>query len=561
MLMQRGARPGTSTGRPSRRSVGALLFVLGLLAGALALWMGVRIYVREARIDEATLAIENRLRLPRDAFRLEDVSADGTIRMALRRVALLDRAGDTILSAPSARLSFHSTAFSGTGAIFFDRLDVQGPDLRLIQTPDGEWNLTQVFRVEADGNEVRFAGNGPAEDASRPLHFRDVRISDGRAMIATPVRAGDPLPAHFASRGGAPLVRIGGRTMQVRRVRDLDARLPLVRVGGTRGWRVEVADLDAVVSHPDTRLTDLGGWIEEVGAERYRFAVRNLRTEHSAFAGSGEFRLTEERVMYDVRLRAAPLDFRDLRGLGFAVPTGGQATLTLAVRSLPAGRTSLTSTDLVVTTPDSRASGRFAVVAGGNRPWAFTDTRIALEPLDLRTVRQMGFADLPYTGEIRGTVASLDRVEQGRGGSLRIDLVGSFLPSGGGGESSTVAAAGNVAVGGGAGLRMEGVRVEARPLRLAALAPLMPERAEQLRGILRGTATVSGTPRALRVDDGNLAYEVGSAPPTRVTGLTANVSLDPQLRYELRGRAAPLALATLTELYPALPFRTAALSG
>lgn len=539
------------------------LSLVGLLLGLLLLWVGVRVFVREARLDEATLLVENRLQLPRSAFELEEVDGEGTMRMSLRRVAILDPAGDTIVAAPSVGLTFRSTAFSGTGPIHFDRMDVRDPFLRLVETPGGEWNLTQAFRVEADGNEVRFAAAGDTlgEDAERPLVFHDVIIRDGRAVIAMTLEPGDTSAVRFAARGGPPVQRIGGRAMRVFRVRDIDARLPRVRVGGNRGLRVEVAELDARLVNPEVHVTGLEGWIEETAPDRYRFAVERLRTESSAFAGEGTFRLAEDRVLYDLQLRASPLDFADLRGLGFDVPADGRAAFALDVESLPGGRTALRATDLVVTTPESRVAGRLAATVGGDAPWSFTDTRLTLDPLDFSTLRQMGFAELPYTGEVRGAVASVDAITEGRGGDLRIDLVASFLPEGAAGEPSEVAAVGDVAFGGEAPFRMRGVRVEARPLRLAALTPLAPEQADRLRGVVRGSATVSGTPSRLSVDDGNLLYEVGDAPPTRVAGLSATFTRDPALRYEVRGRAAPLALATLTELFPTLPFRAATLSG
>ncbi len=539
------------------------LALAGVLIGLLLLWVGVEVYVREARLNEAELELANRLQLPRSAFELEEVSEEGTVRVLLRRLAVLDPAGDTILAAPTARLFFQSTALGGTGPIRFDRLDVEGPSLRLIETPSGEWNLTQALRVEADGKEVRFSPGADTLEASRPLLFRDVRITNGRAMIATAVQSGDSLPALFASRGGPPLMRIGGRTMLVRRARDIDARLASVRVGGTQGWRVDVESMTAEVSNPDLRVAQLRGWIEETGPDRFRFDLQTLRTPYSTLAGAGTFRLGEAAILWDVRLRAAPLDFRDLRGLGFGVPEGGRATFTVDVESLPGGRVALRSPDAVVTTSGSRVEGRFAATVGGGRPWAFSDTRLSLEPLDFATVNQLGFAEIPYEGEVRGTVSSVDVVEEGREGHLRIDLTASFRPPESRGEPSVVVASGDVAVGGEAPFRLEGVRIEARPVYLASLAPLVqdPAQARFLRGVLRGSAVATGTPADLRVAGGTVTYEVGDAPPTRIADLSARISTEPALRYEVEGRAAPLALATLTEMFPQLPFRTATLSG
>jgi translocation and assembly module TamB len=110
-------------------------------------------------------------------------------------------------------------------------------------------------------------------------------------------------------------------------------------------------------------------------------------------------------------------------------------------------------------------------------------------------------------------------------------------------------------------VRFSGLRVEARPLRLEHLAAFQEKPNALLRGTLRGAATVSGTPADLRLEDGDLTYAVGDAPETVLRGLAGRFQGGTTPRWEFSARAQPLALATLTELFPALPFRTATLSG
>lgn len=79
--------------------------------------------------------------------------------------------------------------------------------------------------------------------------------------------------------------------------------------------------------------------------------------------------------------------------------------------------------------------------------------------------------------------------------------------------------------------------------------------------MLTGAATVSGSAADLRILDGDLAYAVGDAPETVLRGLSGRFQSGETPRWEFSARAQPLALATLTELFPALPFRTATLAG
>ncbi|MBA3969470.1 MAG: translocation/assembly module TamB domain-containing protein, partial [Gemmatimonadetes bacterium] len=179
-------------------------------------------------------------------------------------------------------------------------------------------------------------------------------------------------------------------------------------------------------------------------------------------------------------------------------------------------------------------------------------------PLNLADLERLGLVDeVPFTGPVRGTLASAP------GDAFRLDLVGTVTPREGG-PASTIAADGLLALADGTGadrIQLRGLRVSGQPLNLATLASLFPEQRERLQGTVTGGATLFGSPRNLRIEDGDLTYVVGDAPPTRLTNATGRVAMDPELRFDLRARAEPLALGTLAELFPALPVRDARVTG
>jgi hypothetical protein len=532
--------------------------LLGLLLVGVAAW----IYFRAARDDALRDAVGQQFNIPTDAFELEEISPGGPIRVAVRDVALIESTGDTILTAPLVRFLVQPLPTASQAPILVSEVEIRDPILRLVQQPDGEWNIMQALRVTAAGQEVQ----SPAvEEGGRPLLLRDVRIVDGRALIATPWEPpADTATIRLAARDeDVRLVRMRGETYQIRTLRDLDARLPRVRVGGGDGWRVEIGDLSTTLENPDIRVTQLRGTIEEVREDVIRFAIETLRTENSVVRGDGIIRLAEDQSRYDLELRAEPIAFADLRWLVPALPAEGEARLSLEMETQDDGRVALTVQDAVVTTLDSRVTGGFTVLAGGEAAPVVLDSDLVLDPLDLRVLEVFGLQDeLPYAGEIRGRISTTEPAAPGDA-ILQVDLTASVVPRDVPGvEPSLISVQGPVAIGGtDAPVRFEGVSVQLRPLHLAALRPLLPEQQERLAGVVRGGVTLQGTPRDVRMEGGELIIDVGTPIPTRLAGITGRVSLDPALRYELRTVAEPLALATLTELFPALPFRSALLAG
>ncbi len=133
------------------------LLAAGLLLGLILALVAVRLYVREAERERVEAAIRERIQLPREAFRVERINPDRSIRASLRRVAVLDRVGDTIVSAPRVRVVFDPASLDGEGPLVFRDVDVERPTLRLVQGRNQEWNVAQAFALEADVGWIGYA--------------------------------------------------------------------------------------------------------------------------------------------------------------------------------------------------------------------------------------------------------------------------------------------------------------------------------------------------------------------------------------------------------------------
>ncbi|HWK89538.1 MAG TPA: hypothetical protein VNP72_06065, partial [Longimicrobium sp.] len=351
--------------------------VVGFVAGALVLFLS----IQRTRTRVVRETVNASLGLPREAFQLEEVEEDGSLRILLRQVAFLDRAGDTIIAAPAVRARLVAGSFAGTGPIVIDQVLMERPDMRLLQRRNGEWNFTDIFKVQAAGSDVQLAAG--ADDAGRPIAFRGIRIVDGRIRVATPYQPpAKPPSGRLAGLRQPERVRTAGGWMTVRTVTGLNATLPLVRVHDG-GWRAEVASLTANVTNPDTRIVQLAGFVEADARRNYTFRIDAFRTPNSAFDGSGRVAMGGAAPVFDLNVRAHPLSFADLQGMGLPIPAAGTVSFALAARSQPRGRTLWRFTDARVAILDSRASGRVTVLTGPGIEPVFSDTRLTLDPLRL----------------------------------------------------------------------------------------------------------------------------------------------------------------------------------
>jgi autotransporter translocation and assembly factor TamB len=528
---------------------------LGAVLGFALVAIGLLLYLRLGQVAEVRTAIGERLQIPEEALHVERVTARGRARISLRNVVIFDAAGDTMVASPRVTMWFDATSLAGDGPIDFHQVELRDPYARLVQAPDGSWNIQQAMVITADGHEIA------ADAEGRPLRFRDVRVTGGRVVLAFPTET--PEAGTFAARLAIPRVQIGGQPYQRYALTGLTARLPLVRVGGGLPWRVEVGSLATQIQEPQLRVAQLQGWAEEVGTDGVRFALSTLQIGGSRLAGSGLVRFTDPGALYDVQLQAAPLQLADLQPLLPDAALDGVATFDMSLATAADGRVALAFSSLAVDALGSSIAGTLQVGLGGDRPLAFGPTELRLDPLDLLTLEQLGLVEeLPVIGTLRGTITTAALVPETQAGRLQVNLAASLVPR----DQPTLTPSVIVAVGplafGGAdeGVVFDGLRVQLQPLYLATLAGLLPEQSELLRGEARGFVQLSGTTADLRLTGGELVYRVGAAEATRLANITGQVAMDP-VSYTLQARAEPLALATLRELFPALPFETATLSG
>jgi hypothetical protein len=513
------------------------------------------LYLRLGQVREVRTAIGERLQIPAEALRVERLRADGSARISLRNVGILGEGGDTIAFAPRATLWFNAHSLAGDGPMEFYDVELRQPTARLVQAPDGTWNLFRAFQVTVDGQPIEPDGTG------RPLLFRDVRLLDGRVVLALPAER--PEAGTFAARMNLPWATIGGRDYQSYTVTGLNARLPRVLLAGAAGWQVDVGSLTGQVQEPNLRIAAFQGNFESVGEDGVRFAVPTLQVGGSRLAGEGLVRFTEPQVLYDVRLRGEPLQLADLRPLLPDLPLEGVARFDLGLVTTPAGRLALAFSTLDVEALDSRVAGSLTVALGGGEPLAFGPTDLRLDPLRLADLERLGLVgELPVLGTLSGTIATAAFSPETEEGRLQVNLAADLVPRDDpAGPPSRIVAVGPLAFGGAdSPVSFDGLRLQLQPLQLATLRALAPERAELLRGELRGFVQLGGTTRDLRIAGGELVYQVGDAPPSRLAALSGRIEVDP-LTYDVRARAEPLALATLTELFPALPFQAATVSG
>lgn len=543
-----------------RRRLGRIgLLMLGLLVGFALTFGGVWMFIRRTQTMEvAEERVSMALGLPRAAFTVQAVEEDGSLAIALRNVAFLDANGDTIIAAPLARATLDAGSVGGTGAYVLRDAELISPDLRLAQDASGEWNVFQIVVAEADGTPVRAVGAGGDEAAARPIVIRGLKIVNGRARIAYPLESRPAAPTgRFASLKQPEVRREGGRWVRVSYLSDVDAFLPLVRFGGGGGWRVEIGSLSANVRNPDTRIAQVRGFFEDRGDQVIRFDLEEVRAANSRFSGSGTMTPAGDALAYDIDLRFDALDFRDLQGMGIPIPGSGTAAFSLGINTLSGGRTQYSVTDADVGILGSRLGGNVTVITGPGQTTVVRDARLTLDRVRLADLEELGYLDrTEFAGVVSGTVVS-------EGDALRLDVAARVTPRDAPAATpSVLTAEGRVLLPEGRQpLRLDGLRVGMDPLYLSTLRPLAPESAEMLKGVLRGSATLNGPLSALRIQNGDLAYAVGNAPTSRIRGVSGTLAMGTPLRYSLEGRADPLALATLTQLFPALPFRSATLSG
>jgi hypothetical protein len=522
------------------RSRRVLPFLGGMLLGAVGVLLGLLVFLAGAPDLVVRDMVAEGLRLPEGAYRPEPVEVGAPLRVAASDFVIDDPRGGEVLHAPEATFTFATDGLgSGEPVRLYDMV-VRDPRFRIVENPDGTINLLEAL-----------AGPEPPQPREQPgLILADLRITGGRGTVA--VGSGFPLPD-------------GPGTFPLREIRNLQTRVTQVAVGGPGGFAIDIADLRMDVPDPGYRVLALSGAFRGVEPEGIRFDLRRFETDASRMAGEGLLVLGDAGPVIDGQLRVERLAFADVRHFWAGVPDEGWARFVLDAEPRPGGRMALAVRDALVQAEGSTISGRLAAVVGGDLPPVFHDTRLELDPLDLATIARLGLVDeLPYTGLIRGTVASVEAMEGLREGVLWLAVTGEIRAAGRTvGPPTIVSATGPFAFDLGAtpGLRLDGLRLEVEPLLLADLDPLVDLDPRFLRGTLLGGARLTGTLADLAVADGAFTLNLPDAPASTLTAVSGRLQMEPVFTYALDARLEPLALGTLTALFPALPFRVSTLEG
>ncbi|MQA89319.1 MAG: hypothetical protein GEU90_03645 [Gemmatimonas sp.] len=535
---------------PSALRKAALVFA-GVVMGLLGLAIGFWFYLQAARIDEARSAIGDRLEIASEAIAdVEVAKEEEAIRTVLSDVVLYDEQSKPIVEAPEVALTLDLASLDDDGPLEFYDVEIREPTARLVQTPDGDWNMAGVVGISAGGDPVEI-GEG------RSFVLRDISIEDGRFEIAIPTDVGLPSEGRFAL--DVPHLMIGGEPFQFFEFVEVQATLPVVTFGGEEGWSAVVESLTAELVQPNLRIDQFAGVFEE-NEDGVDFDLAALRFGNSFVSGTGTARSTDDALTWDAEFDA-DLDLADLQPFFPNLQAEGTASFALDLETVAPDRLRLAFSEADVTAAGSTVRGSIALAVGGDQPIALLDADLELDPLQLGTFAELGIVDeeLPLFGDITGSVTTAGAAA----GSADVDLSMSLIPvESPAMEPSILFATGDIAIGDpNEPIRLDGLAVSAQPLFLATLRPFLPDQEDRLRGEVSGIATLAGTLDEIQISGGDLSYAVGDAPTSSFSGLEGRLVLGDEMSYEFSAISDPLALATLSELFPALPVRSATLSG
>lgn len=537
---------------PNLRRFG--LVVAGLGMGLVGVGLGLWIYLQAGRESQIRTAIGVELQVATDQIENVEVVENDAIRFTLLDVALVDEAGTVIVEAPRVLLTLDVPSLDGTEAIEFYDVELVEPVADLMQSPAGNWNFMQVMMMTAGGEPVEAAQEG------RPIVLRDVRLTDGEFVIAMPAPPAPPDEEEPGFSIDIPTTQIGGATYLRYQMTAVEGEIPQMRFGGEEPWRVDIADLVGRLDAPALGRTRLAGWVEQDGEDGLQFELGTLAFGDTRLSGEGGLRFTEAGPLYDLTLRASPVLTENLRSILPTLPDGGVASFAVDVESVTAERHGMTFRDLDLAIAETRVFGDIGVAIGGEVPPSLLAADLYVDPLDLATLEELGLVEeAPFLGAVRGTIRS----DPADASSAIVDLAGSVVPRDNPDAApSNILATGSLAIGDASEpFRLDGLVLGFQPLRLASLRGMLPpEQVDRLRGEISGSLSLAGTIEDLQIADGELTYVVDDGTPTTLAGVTGDVSMDP-LAYTLQAVASPLALATLAELFPGLPFRDQTLSG
>ncbi len=449
----------------------------------------------------------------RVAARLEPVTVRpaGALRVRVGGLVWRDRTGRAFLEVPTAVFALDFSG-PGGGVVLRDGV-LTRPVVRLVRSPDGQWNYEpRVAPLLGRDTPNGYGGGG----------------GFGLALVG------------FSVRGGTVTVDLPGSSFAAR---ALDLRLASAEIAGpgVSAPTFRIASAGAALELPDTA----GGVVtRQVAVENAQLRVDDGAVAFDIRRGTfGSSRFADAAGVWNPALGGLGLDatvvgedvrLADIPWLRAEVPSDATGSFQLRIRPVAGGRTALNVTALSLTAPGSSATGSFTAVLGAGE-FSLESVDLRVDPLALSLVEAFT-GPLPYAGELRGTLI-------GTGGDIRFDL------------TATVATGPSTApfdtdFSGVISFTPQGVELGAvtatldqLPLSaLAAIAPGLP-----FGGPLSGTVTLAGLPSAepIRLD---VRLEAGGG-IVLVEGMLDLTGVVPA--YDLTGTLVGVELRRVFE--PAMP--------
>jgi len=427
------------------------------------------------------------------------------------------------------------------GNVTLARVELLGPIVQLSTSPEG-WNFTEVFSgrgppdASADTSEEQ--GRGPQ------VVLRDVAIRSGDVTIRMPWQpdGSDPDSSRWH------LERTDDGWQRVFRVERLNASLPMARVEAPE-------DLGRLfqASQFSCRATIVGESVEieqlrtdvEVRRDTLHFQVWQALLPDSDLFGRGWVTL-RGKPEYDFELSGNPVRTRDVAWLLPWLPPG-VVTLDLRFQTLSDGFT-LEAENARWNSPDADLSGRFAMTRR-DRPdgLRFDEVDLDVERLSSTLVESLTGWQAPLTGMLTGRLA-LD----GRLSDLQVDADIVIEPD------SLIAPSHVIAVGtvmaGSSGFGAGNLDVQFDTVQLDLVRAFVPSLS--VRGEVEGRAWLDGPLAEGLAFDFEIEQRDRGLVPTHLFGdgtITANANSPVHLDVSVAGN--PFSLTTLSEYFPAIPFR------
>ncbi|MGI9078179.1 MAG: translocation/assembly module TamB domain-containing protein [Gemmatimonadaceae bacterium] len=472
-----------------------------------------------------------------------DLGGNLLVGFSLGDVAILDAARAPIFSANRISGRYRAVDLLRKRIELSD-VRVTGPNLLLQRSPDGKWNISSIFRKEAAPRQAT-DNLGWGDWVS----IKDVTFESGSLVVRTPwapdsalaLADRDSVIARALDGGRLRVERTPNGLQRVVMLRHIDAKLPVVRLADpdSAGIAIQIGALRAIAEPfraPPGIIRDLAA---SVRITEDSVTVTNARVWLPASRISGHAALDRKKGA-QLRARAEPVAFADLRWLYPRLPSEGGGSLDLGVVR-DSGYARFTARRIDLRSGRATLSGEAGALV--SESIEIHDTNLSFAGVSTSLMEELTpGVKLPRRGTFSGRAKLA-----GTADALRLDGDVSFRDALSG--TSRVLASGEIGVAN--GFRVRALRLHAIPLRLDLVGKLAGNNA--IGGAVTGHATIDGvTGDSWRVS-GDLTH-LDRGARSRLVG-RARIKPGRRTLVDADVQALPLSLVTLGHFAPRLELR------